>query len=194
MANCLSAKVGRCIIQIHPKFVTHRVRLGGAYKYNLDLWWKKWHALTDVPWTDFLQNQMLLQELKGLTRKMRTRQITNHTSCIRLLHHSCQPKISNLNFAMVPINEYVVTLQIPMYNWGIMIMKISQTGQDLPRPPLNSFQVNLFVFLPVPNPIHNIYSVSVTSSVTSHPKKTCQSTIWIQEENPNLLSKTTRSE
>jgi hypothetical protein len=49
---------------------------------------------------------------------------TLDTLCLPLLHDHCQPKIPNFHFSMVPINENVVALQVPVYDWWLLIMQI----------------------------------------------------------------------
>lgn len=54
----------------------------------------------------------------------KTVKYTYNTFCIGLLHDSCQPQITNLNFTMVTIDKYIITLQVSVYDWGIMAVKI----------------------------------------------------------------------
>jgi hypothetical protein len=49
---------------------------------------------------------------------------TLYTLCFPLLHYHCQTEVSNLNFPMVPIDENVVTLQVPVYDWWLLTVQI----------------------------------------------------------------------
>jgi hypothetical protein len=70
---------------------------------------------------------------------------TLYTLRFRLLHDHRQTEVSNLHFSMVPIDENVITLQVPVYDWWLLAVQIGQPCQYLFSPSPNRFHVDSLV-------------------------------------------------
>lgn len=78
---------------------------------------------------------------------------TNDASSSGLLEDSCKAEITNFDLTSVSIDEYVVTLEIPVNNRRLLRMQIGQAFKNLPCPVLDSLGINLPMLLTVPK--HN---------------------------------------
>lgn len=70
---------------------------------------------------------------------------------MRLAEDGSQAEVTNLDLALVAVNEDVVTLEVPVDDGWIMAVQVQQAAKDLPAPVLHRPYVHPPVSLPVPN-------------------------------------------
>lgn len=72
--------------------------------------------------------------------------ITYTTCSMGFAEDGSKAKITNFDFALIPIDENVITLEVSMYNRRIMAMQVMKPFQDLSTPTLYGSNVNLLMF------------------------------------------------
>lgn len=55
---------------------------------------------------------------------MENEKYTNNTLSISPSQESRQPQITNFNFSLVTIDKYIITFQVPVYNWWIVTVEV----------------------------------------------------------------------
>ena len=127
-------------------------------------------------------------------------ELTNTMRRMRFPENRSKAKITNLDLALVPVDENVVTLEVSMNNRRIMAVEIEKPLQNLPTPIFDSSNICPLMFQPIPIPNFNKSSFRVEANQSNHPKKyetTNKLSIQLSKnmyEKTNLLSESARSE
>ncbi|KAK2969607.1 hypothetical protein RJ640_008901 [Escallonia rubra] len=66
-----------------------------------------------------------LAQTEGMKTTEDKTTVTNYTLSSRLLHDSCQSKISNFNFSMISVYKDIITFQVPVnYRWILRVKEV----------------------------------------------------------------------